>query len=88
MLLPKTVDDRNGVNVTGRGRYVICQALAYATIAIEALPEDWRQQSDAEDMHRLLKTLADDPDFYRLWARSHLEQCGLTASNGQLELRD
>jgi hypothetical protein len=64
MLLPKTGDDLNGVSVTGRDGYIIFQALAYAVLAIEALPEEWQERSDADDMHRLLRALADDPDFY------------------------
>jgi hypothetical protein len=59
-----TSPTRNGVSVTGRDGYIIFQALAYAPLVIEALPEEWQERSDADDMYGLLRALADDPDFY------------------------
>jgi hypothetical protein len=61
-----------GTDVTGRDGYLVCQALAYAAVAIERLPL-WQQEwSDAEGMRELLRHLAGDPDRYLENAQSHL----------------
>ena len=44
-------------NVTGRDRYIITQALAYAIAVIDRLPPDWQESSDLADMKRLLEHL-------------------------------
>jgi hypothetical protein len=45
------------LNVTGRDRYIITQALAYAIAVIDRLPPDWQESSDLADMKRLLEHL-------------------------------
>jgi hypothetical protein len=74
--------------VTGRDGYILMQALAYAIEAIGRLPERWQEWSNREDMIKLLTAMSDDPDFYRLGARSHLERRGMTMKNGQRVLND
>ena len=41
-------------SLTGRDGYLVLQALAYAITTIEALPEDWQERSNAEQMKQLL----------------------------------
>jgi hypothetical protein len=74
--------------VTGRDNYILMQALGYAIEAIARLPEQWQERSDRKDMIMLLAALSDDPEYYRLIARAHLERRGLTVKDGQLVLRD
>jgi hypothetical protein len=42
------------LGITGRDGYIIAQALAYAVEAIGALPDQWREWSNREDMKRIL----------------------------------
>jgi hypothetical protein len=75
-------------NVTGRDNYILMQALGYAIEAIGRLPERWQEWSNREDMIKLLAAMSDNPDFYRLVARAHLERRGLIMKDGQLVLKD
>jgi hypothetical protein len=75
-------------SVTGRDRYIILNALAYAIEAISRLPEQWQERSDQSDMIALLDAMTDEADFYRVGARGHLQQRGITVRNGQLVLKD
>jgi hypothetical protein len=55
------------------------KALAYAIVAIERLPYEWREESDKEDMQKLLETMTPnqvDRDTYLTGARRHLERRG------------
>jgi hypothetical protein len=69
-------------SVTGRDSYVICQGLAYAVIAIELLPQERQEQSNAYDMRLILNCLC-DPSLRRHLldnARAHLTGIGHPAS--------
>jgi hypothetical protein len=61
-------------SVTGRDGYLICQALGYAITAIEALPDEFQERSNARDMRQLLSYLTKRHDHFLLNARKHLEQ--------------
>lgn len=50
----KRAHRRQGTSVTGRDGYIMAQALAYAILTIEALPEPQQEWSNKEDMKRLL----------------------------------
>jgi hypothetical protein len=66
--------------VTGRDQYIITKALTYAVCAIEALPQEWQEWSDCQDMKHLLRVFASSPNAIensRLYALSHLRQCGI-----------
>lgn len=41
-------------NITGRDDYVLMQALAHATVALENLPEEWQEDALLYDMRHLL----------------------------------
>jgi hypothetical protein len=43
-------------NITARDNFIIAKALAYAIEIIESLPQERQEQSDKEDMKRLLRT--------------------------------
>jgi len=57
-------------SVTGRDNYIIMSALAYAIEAIDRLPQRWQEWSDQKDMIALLDAMSDQPDFYRIGART------------------
>jgi hypothetical protein len=75
-------------SVTGRDRYIMMNALAYAIEAISRLPEQWQERSDQTDMIALLDAMTAEADFYRIGARGHLQQRGTTVKNGQLVVKD
>ena len=75
-------------NVTGRDNYILMQALGYAIEAIGRLPERWQERSNREDMIKLLAAMSDNPEFYRLVARAHLQRRGLTMKDGELVIAD
>jgi hypothetical protein len=77
-------------SVTGRDTDIIADALAYAIITIERLPIEWREQSNADDMKRLLSAVAPGREqFYLTKARSHIERRGLAVDNaGKLKLAE
>jgi hypothetical protein len=72
-------------DVTGHHGTVML-ALAYAIVAIERLPEEWRPESDKEAMRKLLeaRTEEDDRNYYLTHARSHLERRGMAIEDGKL----
>jgi hypothetical protein len=75
--------------ITGRDRLITAKALAYAIIAIERLPEEWREASDLNDMKTLLNTY--NPKLVQtlmITARSHLERRGLDRGSSELRLAD
>jgi hypothetical protein len=75
--------------ITGRDRLIIAKALAYAVIAIERLPEEWRAASDLNDMKTLLNSFS--PKLVQtlmITARSHLERRGLDPDSSELKLAD
>jgi hypothetical protein len=53
-LRPPVSDD----NITGRDRYIVCQALAYAIETIASLPERFQEWSSREDMKALLASMS------------------------------
>jgi hypothetical protein len=78
-------------DVTGRDGYIVCKALTYAIETIEALPKKWQEWSDKEDMITLLEAIspnADERAMMRTAVRSHMQQCGMTVINGQLQIAD
>jgi hypothetical protein len=75
-------------SVTGRDRYTMMNALAYAIEAISLLPEQWQERSNQKDMIALLDAMSGEADFYRIGARGHLQRRGVTVKNGQLVLKD
>jgi hypothetical protein len=65
--------------ITGRDSYLICQALAYAILAIERLPVRWQEASNQRGMKRILEQAAGDNPGYEFYidrARRHLDQTG------------
>jgi hypothetical protein len=46
------------MDITGRDRFIIGKALLYAIKYIDGLPEHLREQSERNDLVRLLKTLS------------------------------
>jgi hypothetical protein len=61
-------------SVTGRDGYLIRQALAYAVTAIELLPKERQEQSNAQDMRLILYSMC-DPSLRQHFldnARAHL----------------
>ena len=52
----------NPAGITGRGpvrdRLILCNALAYAIITIDRLPEERQEASNARDMETMLNYLA------------------------------
>jgi hypothetical protein len=75
-------------SVTGRDRYIIVNALAYAIEAIDRLPQRWQERSDQKDMIALLDAMSDQPDFFRIGARGHLQRRGTTMKNGKRVLNE
>jgi hypothetical protein len=75
-------------SVTGRDNYIIMNALAYAIEAISRLPERWQERSDQKDMIALLDAMSDQPDFFRIGARGHLQRRGTTMKDGQRVLNE
>jgi hypothetical protein len=71
---------------TGRDGLIICKALAYAIAAIEALPEEWQEWSDKEDVVNLLRFYTDNADYFMTGARSHLERRGIAVEDGEMVL--
>ena len=73
-------------NITRRDHAITCKALAYAIVAIERLPEMWREESDKEDMRRLLEAHTDEfnRNYYLTTARAHLERRGVAIEDGNL----
>src|ERR1700728_1200770 len=65
-------------SVTGRDRYIIVNALAYAIEAMDRLPQRWQERSDQKDMIALLDAMSDQPDFFRIGARGPLQRRGRT----------
>jgi hypothetical protein len=64
-------------DITSREHTILCKALAYAIETIEALPPQWQEWSDKEDMIKLLDTIAEHPEHYRICARGHIERRGV-----------
>jgi hypothetical protein len=64
----------------------IRKALAYAIVAIERLPDEWREESDKEHMRKLFEAMTPGPerDYYITTARSHLERRGIAIEDGKL----
>jgi hypothetical protein len=75
-------------SVTGRDNYIIMNALAYAIEAIDRLPQRWQEWSDQKDMIALLDAMSDQPDFYRIGARGHLQRRGTTIKDGKRVLKE
>ncbi len=75
-------------DITGRDHSILCKALAYAIETIEALPEQWQEWSDKENMIGLLQHLTVHPDHYRVLARSHMKRRGVAEANGRIVLAD
>jgi hypothetical protein len=75
-------------NVTGRDYSILVKALAYAIEAIDRLPQRWQERSDQKDMIALLDAMSDQPDFYRIGARGHLQRRGTTMKNGKRVLNE
>ena len=77
-------------NVTGRDGYLVRKALAYAIETIEGLPKRWQEQSDQQQMLRLLEAMTDSyaAQRFRICARSHIKRRGLTVKFGELVLAD
>jgi len=46
-------------SITGRDRYIMAKALAYAIETIEALPERWQEESDCQDMKMIFEVMFD-----------------------------
>jgi hypothetical protein len=63
-------------SVTGRDRYIAEKALAYAIAAIDALPENRREQSDRDDMVLLLHAITSrtDRDHLRATIKFHMDR--------------
>src|SRR5215467_4444621 len=56
---------------TGRDKYIVCKALAYAILVIESLPNEQKELNDARDM----KTLLDHfNDGQRVLVQHHMDQ--------------
>ena len=53
-------------SVTGRDGLIQAQALAYAIVALERVPELRRPRSNKEDMFRLLRSIAPDEGYRAL----------------------
>ena len=53
-------------NITGRDSHIMTRALAYAAAVIPLLPELYREESDREDMLRLLRALAPSEGQFEL----------------------
>ena len=75
-------------NVTGRDYSILVKALAYAIEAIDRLPQRWQERSDQKDMIALLDAMSDQPDFFRIGARGHLQRRGTTMKDGQRVLNE
>ncbi len=75
-------------DITGRDHSILCKALAYAIETIEALPEQWQEWSDKEDMIEVLGQLTGQSDHYRMAARSHMKRRGVAEANGRIVLAD
>jgi hypothetical protein len=74
-------------SITGRDGYIIAQALAYAIVAIDQLPEERQEFSNQQGMRALLHYCAgDSADFHMVNARSHIENRALEVVDGQLQL--
>jgi hypothetical protein len=78
----KRRNTRQVQSVTGRDGYLIRQALAYTVTAIELLPEERQEQSNAQDMRLILDCLCSP--FLRQHfldnARTHLTGIGHPAT--------
>lgn len=62
-------------DVTGRDGYIMRKALAYAITAIDALPQEWQEESDRKDMADLLNAYTEGASLYFFnEARVHLGQ--------------
>lgn len=59
-------------SLTGRDGYLVLQALAYAITTIEALPEDWQERSNAEQMKQLLDSWGRSNPYYIENAQRHI----------------
>ena len=69
-------------NITGRDGFIPTKALAYAIIAIQIRPEEFREESDLNDMRSILAHLVPDEasrEAKLSSARSHLMRLGLVA---------
>ncbi len=74
--------------VTGRDRYLIVQALAYAIECIEHLPLRWQEYSNQQDMIELLDAVTSmrQAHHLRVGARAHITRRGTVFVNGELAL--
>lgn len=56
-------------NITGRDRYIICKALAYAIASIDAQVPAQRELSERADMVKLFHALCAGPEMRKLIPR-------------------
>jgi hypothetical protein len=56
-------------SVTGRDGFVMAQALAYAIVCIDSLPEEKQERSNRDDMVALLHAMVPDPVQRERFAR-------------------
>jgi len=47
-------------SITGRDGYIVAQALAYAILVIEALPDRWQEASNCLDMKAIFEAMTDE----------------------------
>jgi hypothetical protein len=74
MSINKGRQRRQPVSITGRDGYLVLQALAYAIVTIEALPEAQQEWSNKEQMKELLYILSEGhPGAFLRDARCHIE---------------
>jgi hypothetical protein len=72
------------MNITGRDRLIMCQALAIAIVAIERLPEIWRPRSNARDMQALLDAISGGGEHHLTMARALLARRSVATEDGKL----
>jgi hypothetical protein len=65
---PKTSTSSRRQSITGRDGYLVLQALAYAIEVIGAMPDQWQEWSNREDMKTLLAAWAEG------WEAEHLRE--------------
>ena len=74
-------------SITGRDGYLVCQALAYAIVAIEQRPDRYQEWSNKEQMKLLLEHYCPaqwPKEDFLANARKHLTGVGHPAGDGKV----
>jgi hypothetical protein len=73
MIISKGRRRRQLASITGRDGYLVLQALAYAILTIEKLPTKQQEQSNKEQMEKLLDVWSEGyADYFLDGARFHM----------------